>query len=323
MAQRKLLAPIPTPEPAKFPYSDELPEGCRLIEETAPDWGCKVKIHTDVVYCERTDREGKPYPLKLQILEPGVPQGEPVWEVEKVRKWPCIVYVQGSAFHRQNIWYALPRHMRMAEHGYVVAIVEYRPSEVAPFPAQMQDAKTAIRFMKKNAETYHIDPEHVALAGDSSGAHTALMAGFTGDEEPDTDVYSDYSASVNCIVDVYGPTVFALMNYYDSSECHWLPDAPEGMELGGLNVLDHLDLADQTVPMNYLSPDKPTPPLLLFHGGRDRLVPFNQSVILYETMKKLGKEVEFYKVANAGHGCMGFDNDTISGIVLDFLGRHI
>lgn len=211
----------------------------------------------------------------------------------------------------------------MAEHGYVVAIVEYRPSEIAPFPAQMQDAKTAVRFLKKHCEEYHIDVDHMAIAGDSSGGHTALMAGFTGDEGPDTRLYGEYSAKVNCIIDLYGPTVFSLMNYYESSQNHYHPDSPEGYEIGGKNVLEHPEVADLTIPMNYLSEEKETPPLLLIHGGRDMLVPFNQSCQLYHYMRKLGKEVIFYKIQDGSHGSLGFDNDRILGIVLDFLKEHI
>ncbi len=316
--ERTLLDPIPTPVPAEFPHTDELPEGCKLLTGLKDDWGYYVDVHTDVIYAERDGRE-----LRMHILEPRVHFGAPVEEEQAPHIWPCIAYVQGSAFHEQWLWNNIARHLRVAQAGYVVAIIEYRPSEVAPFPAQMQDAKTAIRYLRKHASEYNIDPDHMAVAGDSSGGHTALMVGFTGDDEPDTDLYGEYSAKVNCIVDVYGPTVFSLMNYYDSSQNHYDPDSPEGFEIGRLNVLENPEIANKTIPMNYLSADKPTPPLLVIHGGRDMLVPFNQSCRLYECMKKLNKEVAFYKIDEANHGCLGFDNDTILGIVLDFLKEHI
>ena len=286
-----------------------------------------MDFHTDVVYAQREPEDWYVDPvgctLKMHILEPIVHTGVPEEEKKKERKWPCIVYIQGSAFHKQWLWDHISRHIRMAEHGYVVAIVEYRPSEMAPFPAQMQDAKTAVRFLKKHCEEYHIDVDHMAIAGDSSGGHTALMAGFTGDEGPDTRLYGEYSAKVNCIIDLYGPTVFSLMNYYESSQNHYDPDSPEGYEIGGKNVLEHPELADLTIPMNYLSKEKETPPLLLIHGGRDMLVPFNQSCQLYNYMRELGKEVTFYKIQDGSHGSLGFDNDRILGIVLDFLKSHI
>lgn len=318
MDERTLLDPIPTTVSKDFPHTDEVPEGCHVIDELPDDWGYYVDIHTDVHYASRDGRD-----LKLIILEPRVHFGASDEEMAKPRKWPCVAYIQGSAFHEQWLWNNISRHIRLAEKGYVVAIIQHRPSEVSPFPAQTQDAKTAIRFLKKNADEYHIDVDHMAVAGDSSGGHTALMAGFTGDREPDTDLYAEYSAEVNCIVDVYGPTVFSLMNYYESSQNHYDPESPEGFEIGQKNVLENLELAAKTIPMNYLSKDFPTPPTLVIHGSRDMLVPFNQSCQLYNYMKEMGKEVEFYKLNNANHGCLGFDNDTVLNIVLEFLNKHI
>ncbi len=313
MAERELLDPIPTRNPLEFQHTDEVPEGCIVIEEELPDeWGRLVDLHTHVVYAERDGRK-----LELQIFEPTEPGPyDPV-------PLPCVVIVPGSAFHEQRIMMQINRYVRLAQHGYVVAIVQYRPSEVAPFPAQIQDTKTAIRFLKKNADVYHIDPDHMAVAGDSSGAHVALMTGFTGDDEPDTDLYGEYSAKVTCIIDLYGPTVFSLMNYYPSSQNHYDADSPEGFEIGRKNVLEHPELVEPTIPMNYLSEDKPTPPLLIIHGGRDWLVPFNQSVRLYECMKKMNKEVVFYKLDHASHGCGGFETDRVLGIALDFLKKYI
>lgn len=318
MEKRKLLEPILTPIPAEFPHTDEVPEGCAVLTGLKDEWGYYVDIHQDVIYAERDGRK-----LRMHILEPRVHFGAPEEEERTLRKWPCIAYIQGSAFHEQWLWNNISRHIRMAEHGYMVAIIEYRPSETAPFPAQMQDAKTAIRYLRKHAEEYHIDTDHMAVCGDSSGGHTALMAGFTGDDAPDTELYGEYSAKVNCIIDMYGPTVFSLMNYYDSSQNHYDPDSPEGFEIGHKHVLENPELADATIPMNYLSEDKPVPPLLIIHGGRDMLVPFNQSCQLYNYMKKMGKDVTFYKIDDANHGCLGFDNDTVLGIVLDFLKENI
>jgi acetyl esterase/lipase len=326
MKERALLEPIPTPVPSEFPHDEEVPDGCIVLNGLADDWGHYVDIHTDIEYARRTisSSEGQEeISLHLQILEPKIHDGASDEEMQKKHIWPCIVYVQGSAFHKQWCWNNIPRHIRLAQKGYVIAIVEYRPSEVMPFPAQAEDAKTAIRFMRKNASRFHIDPDRIALAGDSSGAHTALIAGFTGDDTPDTELYPEYSAKVNCIIDSYGPTVFSLMNYYDSSQNHYDSDSPEGFEIGQKNVLEHPELVEATIPMNYLSTSKATPPLLIFHGSRDLLVPFNQSVQLYEYMKKMGKDVTFYKINNGSHGGLGFDNDTVLDIVEKFLKDHL
>lgn len=304
-----------------FPRNEEIPEGCIVLDGLTDSWGYPVDVHTDVVYVTRSEPED--IPLHLHII---VPKGHfedfGFHEVEG-RPWPCVVYIPGSAFHQQDMWSVIGSNLRLAQKGFAVAIVEYRPSETAPFPAQMQDAKTAIRYMRKHAKEYGIDPERIAVAGDSSGGHSALMAGFTGDELPDTEEYSEFSAKVRCIVDYYGPTVFSLMNYCDSFMDHIQPDSPEGFEIGLKNVLEHPELVAPTIPMNYLSEEKATPPTLIIHGGRDMLVNFDQSCQLYSYMKKLGKDVTFYKINDAGHGCNGFLNDTVLDITVDYLKKHL
>ena len=84
---------------------------------------------------------------------------------------------QGSVI--QNLFQSLPTLARMCERGYAIAIVEHRESDLAPFPAQVIDVKTAIRFLRLNGRSYHIDTDKISLWGDSSGAHSALIAGIT------------------------------------------------------------------------------------------------------------------------------------------------
>ena len=121
-------------------------------------------------------------------------------------KFPLIVFIPGSAWMKQNVFNVLPNMIRMCEKGYVMAVAEYRHSGLAGFPAQAEDAKTAIRFMRLHAAEYHVDAEHIAVWGDSSGGHTALMAGLTIGDYPDNGTYGDVSSAVNCIVDWYDPT---------------------------------------------------------------------------------------------------------------------
>lgn len=316
--QRTLQAPVLTLVPAEFPHDNEVPEGCIELDGLHDDWGYYVDIHREIVYAKRDQMD-----LTMVVLEPRIHYGVPDEELGREPSWPCVVYIQGSAFHKQWLFEHIDRHLRLAQKGIAVVLLEYRPSDIAPFPAQMQDAKTGIRYIRKFAAKYHIDPDRIAVAGDSSGGHTALMAGFTGDEGPDTPLYQEYSAKVNCIVDLYGPTVFRLMNYWPSAVDHISPDSPEGFEIGKKYVLENKLLADAAIPMNYLSRDKETPPTLIIHGSRDMLVPFNQSCQLYQYMKKLGKEVAFYKINQAGHGVNGWDNDTVLDIAAGFLKKYI
>lgn len=148
------------------------------------DFGYPVNIE-QVTYVTRQLADGSSVDLPIWVFTPGVdnmPEG-----AMPEGGWPVIVFVRGSAFHKQNVTDCSNYFVRIAEQGYVVAALKYRHSDIAPFPAQMQDCKTAVRFMRKNAERFHCNKDRIALWGDSSGGHTVLMAGFTGNRAPDTD----------------------------------------------------------------------------------------------------------------------------------------
>ena len=306
----KDLVPVFEGPLSEFPSMEELPEGVKSIK-LKDTFGYPVDFVPGVVYAQRS---GETQHVHLLL---------PVDHQNPEKKFPLVVFVQGSAWHRQRVFEHLPHMIRVCQQGYAVAMVEYRPSEVVPFPAQMQDAKTAIRFMRKNAAQYRIDSDRIALWGDSSGAHTSVMAGITGDSEPDTDLYAEYYCKVRCIVDWYGPMDIAKMNYVPSVQDHIGPDSPEGYLIGQKNVLENPELVAPTIPMNYLSKEVETPPILIMHGSRDQLVNFDQGCLLYKRLKELGKEVQMYKLEGAYHGFGGFNSEEALQIVLDFLGRKL
>lgn len=124
----------------------------------------------DVVYVTRPEGE-----RTLQML---VPEVKPE-SVQK--KYPAILYVQGSAWLKQDQYKRLSAMADLARRGFVTAILQYRESNLATFPAQVQDAKTGIRFLRKHAEEYHIDVDNIFIMGDSSGGHTAVLAGSLPD----------------------------------------------------------------------------------------------------------------------------------------------
>lgn len=308
---KKLTAPVQT-EPAQFPRDEQVPDGCTVLTGLQDTYGYQVDVR-------KAEFDGRPVILYIPMRK-----GEEMRKDLPPVSYPAIVYCQGSAFHKQWLFDHISQQVRMAERGFVVAVPAYRPSEEAPFPAQAQDLKNAVRFLKKNSESFRIDPERMALWGDSSGAHTVLMAGITGDGEPDADLFgSAVSASVRCMVDWYGPTDFGTMNTMPSSQNHTDPDCPEGFEIGRNSVLDRPDLSHAASPLTWLSEDRKVPPLLLMHGGRDMLVPFDQSCRLYMRMKELGMDVTFYKLEDANHGFLGFNNDRILDIVESFLRKHL
>lgn len=315
MTERKYVEPINT-HPAEFPEDQYIPEGAKVI--SLKDDTKNVMYHHDVIYAEQNGMK-----LRLQILVPRPSYILNMFVPETTEVYPLIVYIPGSAFGPQDNYRCLPMLIDFARKGYVIASVEYRPSNVAVFPAQIEDAKTAIRFMRKNAAKYHVNPEKIALWGDSSGGHTAVGAGITGSEELDIEIYKEYSAKVNCIVDWYGPTAINRMNEVPSACDHYGPYSPEGKLIGEKNVLEYPELAEAVNPVNYLKDDKEIPPILIMHGNRDMLVPFHQSVILYEALKDLKKDVEFYILKNANHGFYGFMCQECFEIVEEFIKRKL
>ena len=291
---------------ADFPKDPDVPEGVEVIclqDRT----GYRTEIHANVVYDRQNDVD-----LHLQIL---VPRGAP----ESSERFPLIVFIPGSAWMKQSVFGVLPNMLRMCQKGYTVAVVEYRHTGLAAFPAQAEDAKTAIRFMRLHAEEYAVDPERAAVWGDSSGGHTALMAGLTAGGYPDNGRYKEVSSSVSCIVDWYGPTDIIEMNSYPSAMDHTAPESPEGRLIGFKNVRENPEIARKTSPLSYISAEKETPPLLIMHGNRDQLVCYQQSAALYRQMKALGKDVRMICLDGAYHGFGGFQSDEALDIVDRFI----
>lgn len=134
----------------------------------------------------------------------------------------------------------------------------------------------------------------------------------------ESDVYSEYSCKVKGIIDFYGPTDISQMNKVPSTMDHILPESPEGMLIGGFNVLENMQKVAPTIYMNYVSEDVSIPPVLIFHGNKDRLVPFEQSILFYRQLKSKGKEVEFYQLKGADHGGADFWTEEVLNIIDEF-----
>lgn len=296
----------------EFPTDEEMPEGAAEVR-LKDTFG----YHTQAFPCEEYVRRGE-VPLHVGIFVPV--KGAPY---EPQEDYPLVVYVQGSGWQKQNLYQNLGDMMRIVEKGYAVALVEYRPSSVAPIPAQAEDVKTAIRFLRKHAKKYRLNTDKIALWGDSSGAHTALLAGITGNDGPDTPEYGDYSAEVACIVDWYGPVDLVEMCKGLSVQDHADPEGNFGMAIGGFSALERPDQAEKANILHCLSREKATPPILIMHGDRDHVVPFRQSCLLYEKLRELGKEVEMIKVLGAFHAFDGFHCEEAQNLVLTFVQKYI
>jgi acetyl esterase/lipase len=288
-----------------FPADLTSPKGMQVIFGTAHD-DYSAFYTPNVEYAGYGDRT-----LRLQVISPS---GD--------GPFPLIVYIQGSAWFTQNLYMNIPQLSNLAHRGFVVASVEYRSSHEAKFPAQLRDVKAAIRFLRANHEKYKIDSNRVAVWGDSSGGHLAAMVGVTaGVSEFDTEDNLQYSSEVKAVVDFYGPTDILQMSKHPSVMDHDSAESPESCLIGGA-IQENVDKAQATNPINYISENKKLPPFLIMHGDKDPLVPFNQSVLLYEALKEAKQQVTFYKVKGAGHG-VGFWTKETLDIVYKFLSAYV
>ena len=157
--------------------------------------------------------------------------------------------------------------MPLAAKGYAVASINYRLSQHAVFPAQIEDCKAAIRWLRANAAKYHLDPDHIGVWGASAGGHLVALLGTTGSvkELEGKGGNLDQSSRVQCVVDWFGPTDLATMG-----GSHDKPGSPESRLIGG-PVQENKEKARKASPLTYVSKD--SAPFLIMHGDQDNTVP--------------------------------------------------
>ena len=183
--------------------------------------------------------------------------------------------------------------------GYCTCTIDYRLAPAAPFPAQIEDCKCAVRYLRAHAGELHIDPNRIGVFGISAGGHLALLLGLTAHvaKLEGTGGWNNESSKVQCVVDLCGPTDLANWpNYAGASpEVHAITEA-----FFGGNPETHHALAVEASPVTYVQ--KGEPPILMMHGDRDTLVPVSQSEELYSRLKADGNDVTLKIAKGVGHG---------------------
>ncbi len=291
--------------PETMPDYTDVVEGAKELPCTGREPGL---FYTPNVVYSAKDGLG----LRLQLLSPAAFFDGPD------KKYPCVVYVQGSGWYEQNCYFALPLLGRLAERGYVCAMVEYRHAGIAHFPAQIADGKNAIRFLRKNAERFHIDPESMIIMGDSSGGHTSAMIGLTCRTGQCDDPDSDVSCNVKGCIDLYGAVDVTMDCGFPGTMNHQKADSPEG-RLMGYDISENMERAKEGVAKTYAAND--APPTLILHGTKDRTVFCQESVDLYEALKAAGKDTELYLIRGADHGGPAFWTPQVIDIYDGFIQR--
>ena len=228
-------------------------------------------------------------------------------------QWPLVVSIHGGAF-RMGSKNGEPARSAGAfvAHGFAVAAINYRLSQHAIWPAQIEDCKAAVRWLRATAARHGYDPARVASYGGSAGGHLAAMLGTTGDVKAlDVGANLGLSSRVQAVVDFFGPTDFLQMDAHRlnaQAMVHEAPASPESQLVAG-TIRDHPDRVARANPVTYVTADDP--PFLIIHGDADLLVPHHQSELLDTALREAGVPVRFVTIEGGLHGgdteAKGFD----------------
>ncbi|MCR5454377.1 MAG: alpha/beta hydrolase [Bacteroidales bacterium] len=265
--------------------------------------------------------------------------------------YKAVIAIYGSAWFSNNMkaitYFSFGKPLTDA--GFAVVCINHRSSADDKFPAQIHDVKGAIRFIKANAENYNIDESFVGITGFSSGGHLASMAGVSGtlkttSKEMSVTEYlydsqhrqtgtktttskitlnlegeiggnTEYSSSVDAVVDWFGPVDMRRMN-----NCDTVNDAksPEAALIGGDPNLNP-EMIDRISPLTYVAQCQNLPRFLVIHGDADDVVPYCQSKFFAEELDKKGALEEFVTVPGGKHGPVTFNEDTFKKMTEFFI----
>lgn len=281
-----------------------------------------VQLVSNVVYAQVPDRGYTNKPLTMHLV---IPQDK--------KMHPVILYINGGGFINANKDGYMQQWLDLAEHGYVVASMTYRVAPTSTFPAPLEDVKSAVRFLRANAQKFHIDADHVGVFGGSAGGYLAAMAGTTnGVKVFDKGENLNYSSDVQAVVDVYGVSDVnkigadyseAVQKTHASAaatEALWVNGSPVfGGKDGGIAA--NPEGAKKANPLTYIS--RKTAPFLLMHGDADVLVSPSQTELLREALAEHNIEATRYLVKGAAHGGPFWVQPEIMDIVISFYDKHL
>jgi acetyl esterase/lipase len=193
------------------------------------------------------------------------------------------------------------------------------------FPAPVEDLRTAVRYLRQNAEHFSVDTYRFVMWGDSSGGHISAMAAITGDGMFDNGRPNQYSSDVAALITWYPPSYLPAGAFFFFLLDRLGPETSSGLIIGGVPLLENLDLAREASTTTYIPDAENIPPTLIITGNNDIILPYNQSVRFYEALRQYGHTAEFVMVLNGNHGFegAGFFSDAIFDIMEDFIREHV
>lgn len=255
-----------------------------------------IGIASEIVYWQ------KPYwcnanmrQLKLSIIRP-----RHWYDYDrKGKKNPVILFICGGGFAKQdiNVWNAELAYF--VKHGYAVATAEYSTLPFTKWPEQIEELKCAVRYLRANAEMFDLDVSKIAVMGESAGGYLAACLAVTnGDSRYEVGEHLDQSSRVDCVVP-------------------WWPV----IDLSNQESFFNMDMTGFVNCAALVTND--TPPMCIFHGTTDHLVPHWHSEMMYDALQAHHVESELYLIEGADHADMKILQDENKERMLYFLDRHM
>ncbi len=225
---------------------------------------------------------------------------------KKYDKSPVVVYVHGGcwAYGDKSIPDVLdPVLESFRNEGYTIISVEYElMRDTENFNKQVCDIKDAIRWIYKNSNVYNIDSDEIGIIGVSSGAHIAMLASYSNNDQfSDDSQLKNYPSKVKYIIDLFGPTDLKLLNTNDLNY--------------DLNkIFSSIQNVDETSekynPINYVTKDIPN--TFIVHGRNDDMVPYESSTKLYEKCQQVNAKSDLVILQSSSHDLSGITKDDVS-----------
>ncbi len=272
-----------------------------------------VRAERDIPYVAGGDEA-----QKLDLYLPEKPAKGPL---------PLIVCVHGGGWRGgSKDWCPM---LPMVARGYAVASVEYRFSQKALFPAQIQDCQAAIRWLRANRGRYGIDPDRIGVIGASAGGHLVALLGTAGGTKAFDPIggNEDQSDRVQAVCDYFGPADFSTVMKQAADDPNVrnifafnTPSDPYSCLIGASLDADR-SKTDAVSPVHYVS--RESPPFLILHGTHDALVPYAQSEELAAALRAKNVPVLLQKLPGSGHGGPAFGKPAVTALIRSFFDKHL
>lgn len=279
----------------------------------------RIDAISGVVYSQVFERGRSVRGLKMTLFVPRTKE-----------KKPAVLYFPGGGFTSADHEKFLEMRYALARAGYVVAACEYRavPNK---FPALLEDAKAAVRWMRAHASEFGVDADRIGMLGDSAGGYVVQMAGATnGEKNWDVGDFKEVSSDVQAVVSIYGISDLTTIgegigneNVHASAAVTeaLLLNGPAFKNFAGASVNADPQKAKAASPIGHV--DGTEPPFLLMHGSGDKVVSPLQSKKLFEALQNKKVEAEYVLVRGAEHGDLPWYQPGVISRVVNFFDRHL